>query len=101
MKEIQQNKFDAETKSGAAVADFFGSGCINCKMIEPALLSLEAENPNVKFIKIDTGKAAELVRKFGISTLPTLLFIKDGTVKQTLTGLKPRGILARAIDELV
>ena len=99
MEEIKESEFDEITKAGSVVVDFFGAGCINCRMTEPSLLALETENPGIKFVKIDTGSAKKLTEKFNISSLPTILFMKDGLVKQTLVGLKPRGILARTIDE--
>jgi thioredoxin 1 len=99
MDEITENDFEKETKTGSVVAEFFGEGCINCRMTEPALNALAAENPNVRFIKINTDRAAGLAAKYNISSLPTILFIKDGLIKQTLVGLKPRGVLARTIDE--
>ena len=99
MKEINESEFEKVTKTGSVVVDFFGAGCINCKMTEPALLALETENPNVKFVKIDTGNAKKLTERFDIMALPTILFMKDGIVKETLVGLKPRGVLARTIAE--
>jgi thioredoxin 1 len=99
MEEIKESEFEKTTKAGAVVVDFFGAGCINCRMTEPALLALETENPNIKFIKIDAGTAKKLTEKFNISSLPTILFMKDGLVKQTLVGLKPRGVLSRTIAE--
>ena len=100
MGELNSKNFDAATKSGNVVVDFWGEGCGNCKMMAPFLVSLEAENPNVKFVKVDTGAATDLVTRFNITTLPTLVFMQNGTVKETLVGLKPRGVLARTIDQL-
>jgi thioredoxin 1 len=97
MNEIAEKDFENETETGSVIVDFFGEGCINCKLTEPTLNALSTENPNIKFIKIDSGKAPKLTEKFNISALPTILFIKDGTVKETLVGLKPRGVLARTI----
>jgi thioredoxin 1 len=101
MKEIKQKDFDQETGTGAAVVDFFGTGCINCKMTEPILAALAADNPDIKFIKINTDTAPKLVDRFGINSLPTVLFMKDGAVKQTLVGLKPRGVIARMIQDFL
>jgi thioredoxin 1 len=99
MRTITESDFENETKSGSAVVDFFGVGCINCKMTEPTLDALAKEMPTVKFVKIDTDAAPELTKKFNITTLPTILFIQDGKVKQTLTGLKPRGVILRTIED--
>jgi thioredoxin 1 len=99
MKEITENDFEKETQAGSVVIEFFGDGCINCRMTEPVLNTLATENQNVKFIKIDTDKAAKLAEKYNISSLPTILFMKDGLLKQTLVGLKPRGVLSRTINE--
>jgi thioredoxin 1 len=99
MREINESDFETETKSGAVVVDFFGAGCINCKMTEPTLDAIANEKPDVKFVKIDTDSAPVLTKKYNISSLPTVLYMKDGKVKETLVGLKPRGIIVRTIEE--
>ncbi len=100
MKEINIQNYKNEIKSGNIIVDFFGKGCGACKMIEPFLNDLESEHTNVTFIKIDVDQAAELVNKYGITSIPTLLFIKDGKLLETIIGLRPRGVLSRMITEL-
>jgi thioredoxin 1 len=99
MVEISEQDFDNATAAGSVVVDFFGAGCINCKMTEPVLDALANEKTNVRFVKIDTDSAPELTKKFNVSSLPTLLFMQDGKVKETLVGLKPRGVILRTIEE--
>jgi thioredoxin 1 len=101
MKNINAKDFENVTKKGAVVCDFYGVGCQNCEMMEPALTALANENPNIGFYKIDTASAPALAEKFNISSLPTVLFMKDGKVVNTLIGLKPRGVIARAIAEIL
>lgn len=99
MKEIKQHELN-DYMQGKVVLEFFGAGCINCKMIEPILDGLVPEYPGVTFLKMDTAKAPEMVREFGITTLPTVVFMRDGVTIDKFIGLKPKALLQKKIDEV-
>ena len=99
MQEISLQDFNAVTKDGFVIVDFFGDGCGNCKMAEPILNQLESEHKNIKFIKMNTRGAQDLVEKYGITSLPTLIFLNKGESVDKLVGLKPKTLINRKIHE--
>jgi len=101
MKQIIQTQFNEEIAKGQSFVMFGGVGCGNCKMQETLLPQVMSEFPNVNFLKIDAQSSPELVAKYGVSTLPTMLVMRDGEVLETLVGLKPKPVLVKKLGELL
>lgn len=85
-----------------AVIDFYADWCAPCKMVAPILgdLSVEYEG-RVKFYKINTEKDPEVAKAFGISSIPTLLFIKPGDKPFMVRGAQSARSLRNNIDRIV
>jgi thioredoxin len=85
-----------------AVIDFYADWCAPCKQVAPILgdLSVEYEG-RVKFYKINTEKDPEVAKAFGISSIPTLLFIKPGDKPFMVRGVQTARALRNSIDRIV
>ncbi|MBR6793484.1 MAG: thioredoxin [Clostridia bacterium] len=72
--------FDAEVlKSDKPVfIDFFATWCGPCKMLSPIVEQLAEEVEDVKICKVDVDQEPELAAAFGVSSIPTLVLMKDG-----------------------
>lgn len=71
--------------------DFSAVWCQPCKMLDPVVKQLAGEwDGKVKVVKIDADENPNLVMKFGVMGIPTLLFIKGGEVKERVTGFLPK-----------
>lgn len=84
-KAITDATFEAETKEGLVLVDFWATWCGPCRMQAPILekLSEELSEDELKILKMDVDENPETARAFGIMSIPTLLFKKDGQmVKQ-------------------
>lgn len=69
------------------VVDFWAEWCGPCKMISPLIDQLAdavGETANVGKVEVDTNQS--LAAKYGVRSIPCLLFFKDGEVKETITG---------------
>ena len=85
---INADNFESEVlkSTGFVIVDFYGTWCMPCKMLMPILSKIEEEK-NIKLAKVDIDENDELVRKFGIVSVPTLKIYKDGKEIDTLVGL--------------
>ncbi|WP_426359908.1 thioredoxin [Pseudocolwellia sp. HL-MZ19] len=85
---IKAEDFEQEVTAykGAVLVDFFAEWCGPCKMIAPLLDQVASENDTLKIVKIDADHAQELMTKFGIRGIPTLLLFKDGELTATKVG---------------
>jgi len=82
------------------VIDFWASWCGPCRQIAPVVEELAKEyNGRVVVGKVDVDAEEELASKYNISSIPTLLFIKNKKVVQTVVGIKPKAELKALFDK--
>ena len=80
--DINKDNFEKEVleSSGVVIVDFYGTWCMPCKILAP-IVDKVVEDNNLKLAKVDVDNNHELVKQFGIMSVPTLVIFKDG--KQT------------------
>jgi thioredoxin 1 len=84
------------------VVDFWAPWCTPCKMIAPVLENLAAEYADkVAIAKVNTDENPAWAMKYGVQGIPTLLFIKDGQVKDTIVGVVAASIIKAKMDGLL
>ena len=70
--------------------DFWASWCGPCKMLSPIVDEIAEEQDDVKICKVNVDDEAELAKKFGVMSIPTLVLMVNGEVKATSVGFKPK-----------
>ncbi len=103
MSEINLTKenFEAEVlKSEKLVlVDFWATWCGPCKMLAPVLSEFAEENEEkVKVGKVNVDEQRELATKYQISSIPTLVLFKDGSVINNIVGFCSKTELEKLID---
>lgn len=86
-----QNSDDLKSKLKEAgnhlvVIDFFAVWCGPCKMIGPMIEELSKEMLDVVFLKVDVDECEDVAAEYEITSMPTFIFIKEGTVLETFSG---------------
>ena len=69
-------------------------------MIEPALAQIAGEFPDIKITKMNIKDHEAEVVKFGVMSLPTLVFLRDGEEVAKMVGLKPKVLIVKKIGEV-
>ena len=77
---------EVENYNGTVLIDFFADWCTPCKMLGRVIEDV-AENSDVKICKINIDSEKDLVKRFGIMSIPTLIVIKNGTVVNRSIGV--------------
>ena len=101
-KAITDATFEAETKEGLVLVDFWATWCGPCRMQAPILekLSQEFSEDELKILKMDVDENPETARAFGIMSIPTLLFKKDGQVVKRVAGVHTAAQIKAIVAEL-
>jgi thioredoxin 1 len=78
---LTNENFDAETKKGAILVDFWAPWCGPCRMLGPVVDALSSEMAGkLKFGKVNVDEQPEIAEKFGVASIPTIYILKDGKV---------------------
>lgn len=102
---VKANKdtFDSEVLNaeGIVIADFYSDSCVPCKRMSPLLAEVEEENPDsIKLVKLNINFDLETAEKYGVSSVPTLVFFKEGREVTRLTGAVKKAQLSETIDSI-
>ena len=86
--DINRDNFESEVLNykGTVIVDFYGTWCMPCKMLAPIVEKVAVEN-NFKLAKVDVDDNEELIKKFGIMSVPTLVIFKDGKQVNSVSGV--------------
>ena len=70
--------------------DFFASWCGPCKMVAPILDEIAEEREDIKVCKVDIDQQPELVSRYRVMSVPTLMVLKEGKIVEQSIGAKPK-----------
>lgn len=101
-KVVTDATFEAETNQGLVLVDFWATWCGPCLMQAPILeqVSAELDEDELKIVKLDVDENPATAQKFGIMSIPTLLFKKDGQVVKQVAGVHTKQQIQAIVAEL-
>jgi thioredoxin 1 len=99
--EITNENFEEEVlkSKGLVVVDFAAEWCGPCKRLAPIMTELaKSYDGKVKIAHLDVDNAQEIASQFGIMSVPTIVFFKDGKKIKEDVGLVPKQKLEETIN---
>ena len=78
--------------------DFWATWCGPCKMIAPIVEEIAAEREDIIVGKIDVDQEMDLAVRFGITSIPTLVLMKNGEVAATMVGYRPKADILKLLE---
>lgn len=98
-KNFQTEAIEA-SKTKPVLVDFFAPWCGPCKLQGPVVDALAVEMGDQAVLgKLNTEESQETAEKYGVMSIPTLMVLKDGEVKETMVGLHSKESLKEIISK--
>jgi thioredoxin 1 len=97
---LTDSNFSNIIAKGVTLVDFWADWCTPCKIQGPIVSEIAEEMSKVaKIAKFDVQNNQFVSRKLGIRSIPTIIIFKDGKIFRQFVGVKPKGILIKAVNE--
>jgi len=100
--ELNSSNFDSTIAEGVTLVDFWAPWCGPCRMIAPIIEELAEDfDGKATIAKVNTDEEQDIAIKYGIRSIPTLLFFKDGELVDQMIGAAGKQVIADKIDALL
>lgn len=92
---LTQDTYEQEVMKaeGTVLVDFYADWCGPCKMQGPIVEQLSNERTDVKFCKLNVDEAPVIAMELGISSIPTIMVVKNGEITYKQPGLMQKAQL--------
>ena len=103
LKITEDNFGDALEENELLIIDFWAEWCVPCKKFAPVLDELDAEissEGEIAVGKVNVDEDPNIAIAFGISSIPAVVFVKDGEEASRLVGMQTKEKLLKEIEKI-
>jgi len=83
------------------IVDFWASWCGPCRTQLPILEEFAKNNKDVQIVKINVDQNAELASEYGVNTIPTIIYFKNGMIEHKTVGIQQEKQLEETKKEII
>lgn len=92
---------DFVTRNPASVIDCWAEWCFPCRFLSPVIEQLAREHGEIAFGKLNVDENRKTPMRYGIMSIPTLLYFKDGKLVDRTIGALPKGAIENRLGKLL
>lgn len=98
---LTKDNFDKEVRDSEQIVliDFWASWCAPCKMLAPTIDIIAEDYPQVKVCKVNVDQESKLAAAFNVTSIPTLVVIKDKKVTATSVGVVTKDKIKEMLEQ--
>ena len=82
------------------LVDFWAEWCGPCKLMAPVLDSIAEEHGWLTVLKVNADELPNLAKEYDISSIPTLLLFREGSIINYVVGAKPKTFIQRMLENI-
>ncbi len=100
--ELTNDNFDTTVNNGVSLVDFWAPWCGPCRMIAPVIDELAGDfEGKANICKVNTDEQQDLATKYGVRSIPTILFMKDGEIVDQVVGASSKQALTDKLNSII
>jgi len=99
---LNKNNFKEEVLNSniPVLVDFYADWCAPCRMIAPAIESIATDyKGQIKTCKLNIDSTPDIPSQYGVMSIPTIIFFKNGTIVDQFTGILPQAQIEEYIKK--
>jgi len=99
---LNSEQFVSTISSGVSAIDFYAEWCGPCKMMAPIIEEVATElTGKANVAKVNVDEEMDLAGKYGVSSIPTIIYFKDGQEVDRTLGVQSKDALIKRISSLL
>lgn len=89
---VTKMNFDQEVMKSEkpVLVDFWAPWCGPCRMVVPLVEEIARERDDIKVVKVNVDEEPELASRFRVTSIPTLMVVKNGRITSQSAGARPK-----------
>lgn len=99
IKVNKENFNDIKNSDKKVLLDFYADWCGPCRMVSPIVDEIAEENPDYLVGKINVDEEPDLASEFGVMSIPMLVVLEKGEIKNSSVGAKPKALILKMLED--